>query len=221
MEPDRNVKKTVGFGVRRLALLSILTALCYVGRMMFQFIPNVQPVTAVLIILTLTLGMTDGFIVAILSIVLTNFLLGMGPWTIAQIASFGVLIVVTGLFVKPFYSTSQKRGRRILFCAVRLFRGTALRVRHLRHFREIDGHQQFLGLLHCRDPFRSPARPGECRVLSDTGADFGAIVGGATEKKVKKSHMECAHGAAFHMAFFYYAIFSSDFCPKKSITSSG
>ena len=94
MEPDRNVKKTVGFGVRRLALLSILTALCYVGRMMFQFIPNVQPVTAVLIILTLTLGMTDGFIVAILSIVLTNFLLGMGPWTIAQIASFGVLIGV-------------------------------------------------------------------------------------------------------------------------------
>ena len=53
MEPDRNVKKTVNFGVRRLALLSILTALCYVGRMMFQFIPNVQPVTAVLIILTL------------------------------------------------------------------------------------------------------------------------------------------------------------------------
>jgi energy-coupling factor transport system substrate-specific component len=56
VEPDRNVKKTVGFGVRRLALLSILTALCYVGRMVFQFIPNVQPVTAVLIILTLTLG---------------------------------------------------------------------------------------------------------------------------------------------------------------------
>ena len=108
MEPDRNVKKTVGFGVRRLALLSILTALCYVGRMMFQFIPNVQPVTAVLIILTLTLGMTDGFIVAILSIVLTNFLLGMGPWTIAQIASFGVLIVVTGLVMKPFYKKVHK-----------------------------------------------------------------------------------------------------------------
>ena len=123
MEPDRNVKKTVGFGVRRLALLSILTALCYVGRMVFQFIPNVQPVTAVLIILTLTLGMTDGFIVAILSIVLTNFLLGMGPWTIAQIASFGVLIVVTGLFVKPFYNISQKRSRRILFALFAFFGG--------------------------------------------------------------------------------------------------
>ena len=123
MEPDRNVKKTVNFGVRRLALLSILTALCYVGRMMFQFIPNVQPVTAVLIILTLTLGMTDGFIVAILSIVLTNFLLGMGPWTIAQIASFGVLIVVTGLFVKPFYNISQKRSRRIVFALFAFFGG--------------------------------------------------------------------------------------------------
>ena len=123
MEPDGDVKKTVNFGVRRLALLSILTALCYVGRMMFQFIPNVQPVTAVLIILTLTLGMTDGFIVAILSIVLTNFLLGMGPWTIAQIASFGVLIVVTGLVMKPFYSTSQKRGLRIVFALFAFFGG--------------------------------------------------------------------------------------------------
>lgn len=123
MEPDRNVRKTVGFGVRRLALLSILTALCYVGRLMFQFIPNVQPVTAVLIILTLTLGMADGFIVAILSIVLTNFLLGMGPWTIAQIASFGVLILVTGLIMKPFYSPSQKRNRRILFALFAFFGG--------------------------------------------------------------------------------------------------
>lgn len=123
MEPDRNVKKAVGFGVRRLAMLSILTALCYVGRMMFHFIPNVQPVTAVLIILTLTLGMADGFIVAILSIVLTNFLLGMGPWTIAQIASFGVLIVVTGLVMKPFYSASKKRNRRILFALFAFFGG--------------------------------------------------------------------------------------------------
>ena len=91
--------------------------------MMFHFIPNVQPVTAVLIILTLTLGMADGFIVAILSIVLTNFLLGMGPWTIAQIASFGVLIVVTGLIIKPFYSTSKKRNRRILFALFAFFGG--------------------------------------------------------------------------------------------------
>ncbi len=76
-----------------------------------------------LIILTLTLGMADGFIVAILSIVLTNFLLGMGPWTIAQIASFGVLIVVTGLVMKPFYSTSKKRNRRILFALFAFFGG--------------------------------------------------------------------------------------------------
>ncbi|PTQ81585.1 uncharacterized protein DUF3816 [Trichococcus patagoniensis] len=109
MESDRNVRPDKPkFGVRRIALLSILTALCYVGRIVFQFIPNVQPVTAVLIILTLTMGMADGFIVAILSIILTNFMLGMGPWTIAQIASFGVLIVVTGLLMKPFYQKAHK-----------------------------------------------------------------------------------------------------------------
>lgn len=109
MEPDRNVRTSKSkFGVKRLALLSILTALCYVGRIIFQFIPNVQPVTTILIILTLTLGMTDGFLVAILSIVLSNFMLGMGPWTIAQIASFASLIVVTGLVMKPLYKKVHK-----------------------------------------------------------------------------------------------------------------
>jgi energy-coupling factor transport system substrate-specific component len=109
LESDRNVRPNkTKFSVRRMALLSILTALCYVGRIVFQFIPNVQPMTAILIILTLTMGIADGFIVAILSIILTNFLLGMGPWTIAQIASFGVLIVVTGLVMKPFYKKVHK-----------------------------------------------------------------------------------------------------------------
>ena len=78
-----------------------------------------------------------------------------------------------------------KKGPQNCFCAVRLFRGTALRIRHLRHFREIDGHQQFLGLLHRRDSFRSHARPGECQFLSDTGADFGALTAGAKEKNIE------------------------------------
>lgn len=89
--------------IKRLTLLAMLTALCYVSRSAFQFLPNVQPVTVILIILTLTLGITDGLIVATLSIFVSNLNLGMGIWTIAQIVSFALIVVATGLFIKPIY----------------------------------------------------------------------------------------------------------------------
>lgn len=87
-------------GVRRVALLAMLTAVTHVSRLAFQFLPNVQPVTAILLILTFTLGVKDALIVAILSILLSNLTLGMGVWTFAQIASFAVVILLTSL-LKP------------------------------------------------------------------------------------------------------------------------
>lgn len=106
---NRNTK----FDVERISILAILTALAYVGRILLQFIPNVQPVTAILIIITLTMGMTDGLIVAIASILLSNLMLGMGPWTFAQIMSFAVIILLTGLLMKWFYPAKNKWGHLI------------------------------------------------------------------------------------------------------------
>ena len=91
------------FSVQRITLLAMLTSLCYVSRLLFQFLPNVQPVTVILIILTLTLGIFDALIVATLSILMSNINLGMGVWTIAQIVSFALIVMVTGLLIKPFF----------------------------------------------------------------------------------------------------------------------
>ncbi|SFH69971.1 ECF transporter S component [Pisciglobus halotolerans] len=90
------------FSVQRIALLGLLTALCYVSRVIFQFLPNVQPVTVILIILVLKMTVVDSWIVAILSILISNIQLGMGVWTIAQILSFSILVGITGLLIKPF-----------------------------------------------------------------------------------------------------------------------
>ncbi|MFL2100632.1 ECF transporter S component [Desemzia sp. FAM 23989] len=84
------------YQVQHIALLGILTTLCYISRLLFQFLPNVQPVTVILLLITLTLGTRDGLIVAILSILISNINLGLGVWTIAQIASFTVIILLTG-----------------------------------------------------------------------------------------------------------------------------
>ncbi|NLB98208.1 MAG: ECF transporter S component, partial [Lactobacillales bacterium] len=82
---------TKRFDAKHIALLSILVALNYVGRVVFQFLPNVQPMTAILLILTLYLGVWDGLIVATLSLILSNMILGMGPWTFAQLFSYAVI----------------------------------------------------------------------------------------------------------------------------------
>lgn len=82
--------------VYRLALLAMMIALCHVGRIAFQFLPNVQPVTTIILILTLVMGTKDGIIVAVASILLSNLTMGMGVWTLSQIVSYIVLVFLTG-----------------------------------------------------------------------------------------------------------------------------
>lgn len=87
---------------RRIALLGVLTALVYTGRILFSFLPNVQPMTTILILITLTLGVKEGLVVALLSIFISNMSLGMGVWTIAQLASFSFIILLTALLTKVY-----------------------------------------------------------------------------------------------------------------------
>lgn len=80
--------------------MALTTALCVVGRLSFQFIPNIQPMTAIFLIVTLQLGVIRGWLVCLLAVLLTNFYLGMGSWTLSQLLSFGVLIGLWGLVGK-------------------------------------------------------------------------------------------------------------------------
>lgn len=96
-------KSNKHFTVYRIAVLSIFIALAYIGRILFQFIPNVQPVTAIILIITLNMGWIDGLIVGSMSILLSNILLGMGPWTIGQIISYSLIVGLTALFLGTFY----------------------------------------------------------------------------------------------------------------------
>ncbi|MGM0168821.1 hypothetical protein IGI39_004576 [Enterococcus sp. AZ135] len=75
----------------------MFVALCVVSRTSFQFIVNVQPVTAILLIITIYWGVYQGMIVGLLSILITNFYMGMGVWTIAQIATYFLIILLTGM----------------------------------------------------------------------------------------------------------------------------
>lgn len=113
METRKDLTKKIShFTVKRIAMLSILTALCYVGRIVFQFLPNVQPMTTILLIITLTLGVADGLIVAMASLILSNMVLGMGPWIFYQMLTYAIIMIITAFVIKPLY---EKKKSRLIF----------------------------------------------------------------------------------------------------------
>ncbi|WP_188453823.1 ECF transporter S component [Virgibacillus oceani] len=84
----------------KLTLLALLAALAVVGRFAFAFLPNVQPVTSIIIICGLILGPVASIILALLTTFLSNMLLGMGIWTIWQVVSWGLIGIFSGLLGK-------------------------------------------------------------------------------------------------------------------------
>lgn len=95
-----NKRAATAFNTHTIAFLALLTAACVVGRMMFQFIPNVQPMTAILLLIAYFLGIRDGIIVSLMSVVITNLFMGMGFWTVTQLISYTVIMIVFYLLLK-------------------------------------------------------------------------------------------------------------------------
>lgn len=84
----------------KLTLLAILSALAVGGRYAFQFLPNVQPVTALIIICGVLLGPLSAIVLGLLTTFLSNMLLGMGIWTIWQMISWCLIGFISGLIGK-------------------------------------------------------------------------------------------------------------------------
>lgn len=80
--------------VRAVALLGLLTALCTVLRIVKVPIPNVQPVTDILMVVTLLLGLRWGLGLTVSTLVVSNLVLGFGLWTLPQIAAYTVCMLV-------------------------------------------------------------------------------------------------------------------------------
>lgn len=92
-------------GSRRLVLISVITALCCIGR----FIPLFKPVTALTVLGAIYLGPTAGFLVGAMSALISNFYFGQGPWTPYQMLAWGLIGFCAGLLSVPL-----KRSRLLL-----------------------------------------------------------------------------------------------------------
>lgn len=82
---------------REIAVLAVLIGLSSLGRFVFVWLPGFKPLGAVAILAGIYLGGDAGFMVGSLSMVVSNFYFGHGPWTLFQMVAFGLIGFGAGL----------------------------------------------------------------------------------------------------------------------------
>ena len=85
----------------RIVIVSIMTALSVVGRIVFAAIPGFKPVTAIVILTALYFGPEAGFFTGSLSALISNFYFSQGPWTPFQMFAWGLIGLIAGLISRP------------------------------------------------------------------------------------------------------------------------
>lgn len=84
-----------------ISLTAVMTALSVVGRLVFAPFSGFKPCTAVIIITGMTLGADAGFLCGAFTALISNIYFGQGIWTIFQMASWGIVGLISGLAAKP------------------------------------------------------------------------------------------------------------------------
>lgn len=82
---------------KEIAMIAALSAIAAVSRVVFTFIPNVQPLTFIVLISGIVFGVNTGFMVGATSALVSNIFLGQGPWTPWQMFAWGLIGGISGL----------------------------------------------------------------------------------------------------------------------------
>ncbi len=80
-----------------LALVAALAALATASRVLFASLPNVKPVTFVVMVSGVALGSGPGFMVGATAALVSNLFFGQGPWTPWQMLAWGAVGAAGGL----------------------------------------------------------------------------------------------------------------------------
>jgi energy-coupling factor transport system substrate-specific component len=84
--------------LRQIMPCVVLAALAAAGRIVFAAVPNVQPVTAIVIICGIVFGRKSGFMCGAIAALVSNCFLGQGAWTPWQMYTWGLVGYIAGVF---------------------------------------------------------------------------------------------------------------------------
>lgn len=88
--------------VKEISLIGILAAVNIASRIYLQALPNIKPVTSIIIISVMLFGLAFGVKLSIVTTIVSNLFLGMGIWTFFQILAWVVICLLTQLLLDFF-----------------------------------------------------------------------------------------------------------------------
>lgn len=88
--------------VQEISLIGVLAAVNIASRIAMQAIPNVKPVTSIIILSVMYFGLSFGIKLTIVTTLVSNIFLGMGTWTFFQILAWIVVCLLTQIVVDIF-----------------------------------------------------------------------------------------------------------------------
>lgn len=88
----------VNKNLKKISLAAVLIALNLASRAMLQFLPNIKPVTAILILTSIFMGITLATLVNIGTVLISGVLFGMGTFIPFQFIAWELIIIVSYLF---------------------------------------------------------------------------------------------------------------------------
>jgi energy-coupling factor transport system substrate-specific component len=146
---------------RMAAVVAVMAAMAALGRDAFAALPDVKPITAMTLVVGYSLGPLPGFAVGALGMLVSNFMLGQGPYTPWQMAAWGVV----GLFGAALGSLSRRRLGRIPLAFACGF--SALAAKEIMNF-----YQWTLGASHTPAALLAVVGQGLTYDLTDVIASF-------------------------------------------------
>lgn len=92
-------------------ILPIVVICCgaSLGRVVFALVPQVQPVTALVIVAGSVYGCRKGYVTGALCALVSNLFLGQGPWTLFQMTAWGMIGCFAGLISKVVSGLSESK----------------------------------------------------------------------------------------------------------------
>lgn len=88
------------YNAKSIAIIGLLSSLAAVSRFFFSSIPSVQPSSFIIIMTGIVFGGSFGGLTGALCAVVSNILLGQGPWTLFQIVCWGLMGLTADWFSK-------------------------------------------------------------------------------------------------------------------------
>lgn len=80
--------------MQALARIAIFSALGVVSRLAFAALPNIQPITALFFVLMEVLGLPATLLIMAVTMLVTSFLLGFGPWVLGQLLAYALVLIL-------------------------------------------------------------------------------------------------------------------------------